>query len=326
MRRQLKIGLALGGGGVAALASAGVVQELLAAGISIDCAAGTSAGAIVGAAFATGRLDFLCNTFTSLGRGRIWRLFDVGWPHGGLMEGQHFMELIEPIVTGRIEDMPLPFAAVATDLDDGTEVVLRHGSIADAIRASCAIPGLFTPHRIGNHTLVDGGLVDPLPVSVARRLGADFVIAVDLLHTLPFPGNADRDGMTEIELPVDTEAGDGDHEDPGILTILARGSTIVQAHIAQARLQDDPPEFSITPQVDGVSIFDFAHAKDAIKAGRRAGRDALDSLRDAIDRAAAGAVSISRRSRPKRARLRDRLQSSLVRLAGRARTLTTAWR
>jgi NTE family protein len=322
MRRPLKIGLALGGGGVAALASAGVLQELLAAGISIDCAAGTSAGAIVGAALATGRLDFLCDTFTSLGRGRIWRLFDVGWPHSGLMEGNHFMDLIEPIVSGRIEDMPLPFAAVATDLDDGSEVVLRHGSTADAIRASCAIPGLFTPHRIGYHTLVDGGLVDPLPVGIARRLGADFVIAVDLLHALP----SSDDGVTKIEPPAATETPDADHEDPGILTVLARGSTIVQAHIARARLQDDPPEFCITPPVDGVTIFDFAHAQTAIEAGRRAGREAVDSLRDAIDRAATGAVSASSRSRPKPARLRDRVRSSLLRLAARARTLTAAWR
>jgi len=336
MGRAFKTGLALGGGGVAALASAGVVQELIAAGIPIDCAAGTSAGAIVCAALATGRLDFLCETFTSLGRGKIWRLFDVVWPHSGLMEGHRFMELIDPIVAGRIEELPIPFAAVATDLDDGSEVVLRHGLIADAIRASCAIPGLFTPHRIGSHTLVDGGLVDPLPVSVTRRLGADFVIAIDLLCAVTASSEVSGDGETGVvalesshDAGGDTDSSggaDGHIEDPGILDVLARGSTIVQSSIARARMQDDPPEFSISPQIDGVRLFDFARAADAIEAGRCAGRDAVEPLREAIQIARSGGRQAPSRPRSHPASLRERLHALLVRLAGRARGLSTVGR
>ncbi len=181
------IGVALSGGGAAAMAHVGVVEELMAAGITIDCVAGTSAGAMVGAAFAADCLEPFRETMCALTRRAVLRLFDPTWPHAGLLEGRRALELVRPFIGGRIELLPHPFAAVAADLQSGAEVVLRRGSVLEAIRASIAIPGLFTPQRWEGRWLIDGGLVNPLPVDVARQLGAQCVIAVSVLGV---PGNA----------------------------------------------------------------------------------------------------------------------------------------
>ncbi len=175
------VGVALSGGGAAGLAHAGVLAELTAAGIPIHCVAGTSAGAMVGAAYAANHLAEFRKTMCGLTRRRVLLLFDPTWPHSGLLGGRRALELIRPYVGERIEDLAHPYAAVATDLQSGAEVVLRHGNVVEAIRASIAIPGLFTPQRWQGRLLVDGGLVNPLPVDVARQLGAQFVIAVSVL-------------------------------------------------------------------------------------------------------------------------------------------------
>jgi NTE family protein len=176
------VGVALSGGGAAAMAHIGVLEELSAAGISIRCVAGTSAGALVGAAFAAGHLAEFRDTMTGLTRSRVLRLFDPRWPRTGLLEGRRSLELLRAYLGDRIETLPLRYAVVATDLYSGEEVILRTGEVVEAIRASIAIPGLFTPLRLQGRLLVDGGLVNPMPVDVARELGAEFVIAVSVLN------------------------------------------------------------------------------------------------------------------------------------------------
>src|SRR4030095_14373678 len=177
----LRVGLALGAGSAAAMAQIGVVQVLAEAGIPVHCVAGTSAGAMVGAALAAGRLGEFRAAMEGLSRRRVLRLLDVAWPREGLLHGLRALELVRPYLGEAMEDLGIPYAAVATDLRSGDEVMMTRGGVFDAVRASVAIPGIFTPWRVGGHLLVDGGLVNPVPVSTARALGAEFVIAVNVL-------------------------------------------------------------------------------------------------------------------------------------------------
>ena len=175
------IGIALSSGGAAGLAHVGVLEVLAEAGIEIDSVAGTSAGAMVGAAFAADHLVGFRDRFLGLNRRQLMRLFDPTWTGGGLFGGRRAMELIGPFIGENIEDLPRRFAAIATDLSSGRRAVLSSGPVHDAVRASAAIPGVFTPLASNGRLLVDGALVDPIPVQAARDLGANFVIAVSVI-------------------------------------------------------------------------------------------------------------------------------------------------
>ncbi|MCX8072318.1 MAG: patatin-like phospholipase family protein [Candidatus Binatia bacterium] len=295
---SVKIGVALSGGGAAGMAHVGVLEELVAAGLPIRCVAGTSAGAMVGAAFANGQLEAFRNTMCELTRARVLRLFDPIWPQAGLLEGRRSLELVRPHLGTTIEALPIAFAAVATDLDTGEEVVLQSGSVLEAVRASIAIPGLFTPQRLGPRILVDGGLVNPIPADVARALGADFVIAVSVLQVHPavLPRRVTRSSLTEQwserlrrrwkKPPLSTsrllpETNGTPATELGLVEILSRASTIVQARIAAARLRDDPPDFLIHVPVR-LGLFDFHLSREAIHAGRLTARQALPELKRAL--------------------------------------------
>ena len=298
---DLRIGLALSGGGAAGLAHVGVLEELAAAGIPIHCVAGTSAGAMVGAAYAADRLDAFRDTMCALTRRRVLSLFDPTWPRSGLLEGRRSLELIRPHVGERIESLSRPFAAVATDLRSGSEVVLREGDVLEAIRASIAIPGLFTPQRWRGRLLVDGGLTNPLPVDVARQLGAQFVIAVTVL-ALPedtLPRKAEPQRLTaqllarfldSEEAPRREEAEESPAEpesdladDIGLIEVLSKATGVVQARIAAARLREQPPDCLVAvPMRDAIGLFDFHRAGEAVDAGRLAAREALPEIRSAL--------------------------------------------
>jgi NTE family protein len=268
------VGVALSGGGAAAFAHLGVLEALLEAEIPIRCVAGTSAGALIGAAFASGRLSQLRETIEALTWTRVLGLFDPTWPRAGLFAGERGLELIRPCLLDRLEDLPLPFAAVATDLYTGEEVVLDRGPTLEVVRASAALPGVFTPRMLGGRVLIDGGLVNPVPVSVARRLGADFVIAVSL-YPVAIEGENRRAVVAHAPLPEQPR-------DMSLLDIVAQSSTLVQARIAAARLRDDVPEAVIVPPRRLVGLFEFHRARDAMNGGRQAGRDAVPAIRDAL--------------------------------------------
>ncbi|MFN8624570.1 MAG: patatin-like phospholipase family protein [Candidatus Binatia bacterium] len=298
----MPIGVALSGGGAAALAHAGVLAELTAAGIPIQCVAGTSAGAVVGAAYAAGCLAAFRKTMCGLSRRRVLWLSDPTWPHAGLLEGRRALELIRPYIGERIEDLPHPFAAVATDLQSGAEVVLRHGSVLEAVRASVAIPGLFTPQRWQGRWLVDGGLVNPLPVDVARQLGAQFVIAVSVLGipaTAYLPRQERRGLALELlaRLQARMTAGRAPpkpsgpppllpplpSDEPGLIDVLTRASAVVQAHIAAHRLREHPPDYLLRVSLPEVGLFDFHRSAEAVAAGHAAARAALPEIQATLD-------------------------------------------
>jgi NTE family protein len=296
---ELRVGLALGGGGAAALSYIGVLEELDAAGVHPHCVAGTSAGAIVGAAYSAGKLAELREVLTSLTRGRMFTLFDPSWGRGGLIDGRRGMDLVSPMVNGRIEDLPTRFAAVATDLDSGEEVVLDSGPVADAVRASIAIPGVFCPKTVTGRVLVDGGLVNPIPVSVARGMDADFVIAVSVLRigsvvtslsTQLLLGEGCDEQEASQDAPIESNGGNGHVQAScnarlGLLDVLSKGSAVVQSHIAAAKLRDDPPDALMVPRSEHIGVFELMRCAEAVELGRETAQRAMPALLDAIDKA-----------------------------------------
>jgi NTE family protein len=297
---SLKIGAALSSGGAAGLAHVGVLEELAAAGIPVHCVAGTSAGAMVGAAYAAGQLGPFRDTMCALTRRRVLSLFDPTWPRSGLLEGRRSLELIRAYVGERIETLPRPFAAVTTDLRTGAEIVLREGDVLEAIRASIAIPGLFTPQRWRGRLLVDGGLTNPLPVDVARQLGAQFVIAVSVISLpddsiLPtgerqrlttqllarFLASYNEPPVTEPEEPSEPSETDAE-DDIGLIEVLSKASTVIQSRIAAGRLREEPPDYFLAVPLQEFGGFDFHRAEEAVEAGRAAAREALPEIQRAL--------------------------------------------
>jgi NTE family protein len=183
--RRPRIGLALGSGSARGLAHIGVIRAIEEAGIPIHCIAGTSMGALIGAVHAAGKLDELEATFQAFDWKKTLSFFDVVLPKSGLLDGAKISELVRDHVRAEtLEALLKPFNAVATDIASGEEVVIASGDVIEAVRASISVPGIFTPVRSGERVLVDGGLTNPVPVSVARAMGADIVIAVDLNHQI----------------------------------------------------------------------------------------------------------------------------------------------
>jgi NTE family protein len=256
-----RIGVALGSGAARGWAHVGVLRGLEAAGIRADVVCGTSIGAVVGAAYAAGSLDALESWVTRLGRRQVATYLDLGF-RGGILRARKVFEAMAAEIADRpIESLPRAFAAVATDLATGNEVWLRHGSLYDALRASVALPGLVSPAKVDGRWLVDGGLVNPVPVSVCRALGADTVIAVDLNTTLV--GRRFREA-------------DGRHDNgPSILDVVANSINIMQIRVTRSRMAGDPPEILVTPRLPDFGLFDFDRADEALEEGKRAVTQAL---------------------------------------------------
>jgi len=306
----LRIGVALSSGGAAGLAHVGVLDELTSAGIDVECVVGTSAGAMVGAAFAAGHLDeFRERVLARAGRRRL-ALFDPIWPRSGLLGGRRAIALLGSAASASIEDLPLRYAAVATDLDSGRRVVQHSGAVADAIRASIAIPGVFAPVCWRGRLLVDGALSDPVPVGPARELGATFVIASSVIGgaetALTTRCFADRPpaalrhriarlfsyGPSTVVAAGEPFGDAGEAETltertDGLAMVLCKASAVVQTTIAAARLRDEPPDFLIAPAAYDIGVFEIERAADAIEAGRSAARAALPELLAALERARA---------------------------------------
>ncbi|QDW67609.1 patatin [Luteimonas granuli] len=263
------VGLALGGGSARGWAHIGVIRELEALGIEVHLVAGTSIGALVGAIHAGGQLGEFEAWVTGLTRKTVFSLMDFQFG-GGVLKGSRLMDFFRTRFHDRdIQDLGLPFAATATALHTGAEVWLRSGSTLDAVRASIALPGLFTPVLYGGRLLVDGGLVNPVPVSLARAMEADVVIAVDLASELPARGAPQ--GATDAA----TDAAGW----PSMMAVIASSIDIMQIRISRSRMAGDPPDAIIRPRVAHIGILDFHRAPEAIEAGRQAVREALPALR-----------------------------------------------
>lgn len=279
-----RVGLALGSGSARGWAHIGVIRALERAGVHPDIVCGTSVGALVGAAYVLGELDRFENWVLGLGVGDVVGFLDVGLS-GGVLKGDRLMEFFRRHVTDRpIEELGVPFAAVATSLRTGAEVWLRRGSTLDAVRASISLPGLFAPVLWEGSLLVDGGLVNPVPVSLARAMGADTVIAVDLGSDVL--GRRFR-GASAAEVPAGTiptwmrklqenlsALAPGKSPDepamPSVLDVLTTCMDIVQVRIARSRMAGEPPEVVVAPRLASLRLLEFHRAKEAIEEGHRA--------------------------------------------------------
>ncbi len=288
--RRPKIGLAIGGGAARGWAAIGVVRRLKEAGIVPDVVAGTSMGAVVGACDLAGRLDTLEDFATRLTPRRVFSLLDVHLGGSGLVGGGRLADLlISHIDDIRVEALPRPFTAVATELATGHEIWLSSGRLIDALRASYALPGIFEPVRIGKRMLVDGALVNPVPVSVCRALGADVVIAANLstdtfargtvVQSLPadmatpFPEPSESLGQSLFRRMF----GAGDDK-PGLTGVMMQSFNIIQDRITRSRLAGDPPDVMIAPRLGHIGLFDFHRAREAIDIGAAAADRALSDI------------------------------------------------
>ncbi|MGH8690399.1 MAG: patatin-like phospholipase RssA [Burkholderiales bacterium] len=282
MRRKLRLGLALGSGSARGWAHIGVIRALEERGIKPDVVCGTSVGALVGAAYASGELDRLEKWVTGLAWTTVVRLMDLTW-RGGLIRGTRLFTLFRTIFEDRdIAELPMPYGAVATELHSGREVWLRQGKVLEAVRASCAMPGLLTPVVRDGAVLVDGGLVNPVPVSMCRALGADLVVAVDLswgklgpyrqdrereVAPREVPGWLDRLAASWLKPKVKVQE---DLKIPSIFNVFMTSLDIVEVRVARSRLAGEPADVLLTPLLPDFATMDFHRAEEAIKEGRAA--------------------------------------------------------
>jgi NTE family protein len=281
--RGPRIGLALGSGSARGWAHIGVIRGLEHAGIKPSLVCGTSIGALVGAAYAAGELDRFEQWARGMRISNVLALMDVS-VSGGLLKGERLMEFLrENFVDRPIEQLPMPFGAVATALQTGAEVWLREGSTVEAVRASIALPGLLAPALHDGAVLVDGGLVNPVPVSLARAMGADVVIAVDLgtdilgrhLHaSVPeAPAGEVGDWLRKVQdnlgalLPARPAA---EPRLPSLFEVVATSINIMQVRIARSRMAGEPADLVVAPRLAHLALLDFQRAAEAIEEGRRA--------------------------------------------------------
>lgn len=281
-KRRLRIGVALGAGAARGWSHIGILQEFAAHGIVPDIVAGTSIGAVVGGCYAAGRLDLLSKFALSLTKRRVFGLMDLSLSGGGLVAGLKLKKVLdEALGSLHIEDLPKRFAAVATEIKTGHEVWLRRGNLVEAIRASYAIPGIFEPVQFDERWFFDGALVNPVPVTICRALGADMVIAVNVMSDHASRGTIIDDSLgRDGALDWNQQANDEDSSlgPPNIATIMLDAFNIAQDRISRSRLAGDPPDVLINARNSHVGLFDFHRAEELIEVGRDAARRSLDDL------------------------------------------------
>ena len=295
------IALALGSGSARGWAHIGVIHALHAAGIYPDIYCGTSTGALVAAAHLSGNLDDLEAWLRTLTWWDIARFMDLSLRGGGFIEGERLMEHLNRYVADvDIESLPGRFASVATELATGHEIWFQEGSLRTAVRASISLPGLFAPVKHQGQWLADGGLVNPVPVSVCRALGARIVIAVDLNADIVGRHlNTTRKGISPPAAP--TSNGDlldqlwgrlntglrataswlprqNESDAPGLFAVLAGSINIMQDRITRARMAGDPPEVLLAPQLSHLALLDFGRAAEAIEEGKACVENALPEI------------------------------------------------
>ncbi len=261
----MKLGLALGGGGAKGFAHLGILEVLTEAGIEFNIVAGTSIGAFIGAVYVSDKLEELKNYAVNIGITDIPFLLGPTWPQGGLFSGKVLGKLIDEYIhIENIEDLKKLFAAVCIDLNSGEVVTFTEGNLKRAVRASTSIPGLFKPVLFEGKLLVDGGVLESVPDQAARDLGADFIVAIDLLSDLS--GNqAFNNGKI-----------------PSIVEVVQRSSILAQRKITEYKFKERPPDIVISPPLSHIKVMDFHNGKAIVEIGREAAKKVLPELLEKI--------------------------------------------
>ncbi|NOR51603.1 MAG: patatin-like phospholipase RssA [Gammaproteobacteria bacterium] len=296
LKHKLKIGLALGSGSARGWAHIGVIQGLAEIGLEPDIVAGSSIGAFVGSAYASNQIDELEEWVSTLTRKEMLNYIDLTVIGGGFIQGEKLFELARKIVKyDTIESLPRRFGVVATDLETGREIWFQNGPLLDAVRASISLPGVFTPAKLNDRWLVDGGLSNPVPVSLCRAMGADVVIAVNLNGDLVGKHIHNHARQTEnvendVNVSEDSLLGRvssqlksslyerknillsqffGDTlNSPGLFDVIASSINIMQDRITRSRMAGDPPEIILSPRLSHLGLMEFDQAAAAIEEGR----------------------------------------------------------
>lgn len=301
MKTDLTIGLALGSGSSRGWAHIGIINELAKLGIEPDIVCGTSVGAMVGAAYAMGNLEKLEAWACSVTKLDVARFLDINTSMTGFVHTERFHAYLNENIASDddiIEDLSKTYAAVSTDLESGREVWLTQGSIIQAVWSSMAMPGLFPAIRNEHRWLVDGGLVNPVPVSVCRALGADIVIAVNLNGDIvgkhlekPIPEKNSNNSITVkiselvkeyTNLSFFDEDIKNKERPPSLLNAIAASVNITQDRITRSRMAGDPPDIMFSPRLSDIGLLELYRAEEAIMEGRRCVQRKIPELKDII--------------------------------------------
>lgn len=252
-----KIGLALGSGGARGLAHIGVIKVLQENNIEIDYIAGSSMGSLIGSLVANKNDIHMIEKLAITLKRKHW--LDLTVPKLGFVSGDKVKELVKILTHGKkIEELPIPLGVVATDIENGERVVFREGSIADAVRASISIPGIFVPEKIDDRLLVDGGVVERVPVRTVKEMGADFVIAVDV-------------GMYDAKMKVTT-----------IIDVISQSIDIMEREIYQRQIIN--ADYVIRPNVGNISSISFTNIESIIEEGYRKASECINDIKDLLDK------------------------------------------
>ncbi|WEN15471.1 patatin-like phospholipase family protein [Rhodanobacter sp. AS-Z3] len=286
-RRKPTVALALGAGGAKGLIHIGVIEELETQGYQIVAIAGTSMGALIGGIHAAGKLAVYRDWVCALDKFDVLRLVDWTFTGGGLIKGEKIIETMRTLVGDvQIEALPLAFTAVATDIERGREVWLSRGSLFDAIRASISIPTVFRPHIINGRRLVDGALLNPVPVTPLIRESADYTIAVSVdgvatSSTPPEPPVRDDSAQGSYRQRVGDfigrmiPRGEEEPREPGTFDVMAQSMDLMQANLARLRLAAYEPDLLIELPRNIASAYEFYRARELIELGRLQARTSL---------------------------------------------------
>lgn len=295
----MKKAIALGGGGAKGYAHLGVIKALKEIDVHFDIVTGTSIGSFIGAVYAGGGIEELEKISSKINMADLPRILTPAFSKHGLLSGNYINQLLQKVISQKkIEDLPIKYAAISVDINKGEIVKFTNGDLAKAIRSSIAIPGLFTPVIDGDRFLVDGGVMEPVPINSARRLGADIVIAVDLISDFKdFSEEAGTKGILD-DLPFKAEIDHlGDYikqigealylfekdkklfNDKTVVDIVQRISVITQARLIENQIQLSSPEIVITPNVSEIGILDFHKSKEGIEAGYEAAKEKLPEIK-----------------------------------------------
>ena len=305
MNAELKIGLALGSGSSRGWSHIGIINELSKLGIAPDIVCGTSVGAMVGAAYVTGNIKKLETWACSLTKFDVAKFLDINFSMTGFVNTEKFHNFLNENIASDedvIENLTSVYAAVSTDLETGQEVWLSQGPLIQAVWASMAMPGLFPAIRHDGRWLVDGGLVNPVPVSVCRALGADIVIAVNLNGDIvgkcfkkpvnkSETENSEQEGVGEkiTELVKEyTNLSFFDSEDkaqpPGLLDAIAASVNITQDMITRSRMAGQPPDIVFSPRLSDIGLLELYRAGEAIAEGKKCVQSKIAEIKYVLDR------------------------------------------
>lgn len=295
-----RIGLALGSGASRGWSHIGVIKALLAEGIEPDIICGTSIGAIIGGSYVAGNLKRLEQWVLGSTRSDVLRFFGINLSQTGFVDTERLSWFLHNYVAAEdicIEDLPKKYAAVSTNLGTGREVWFMEGGLANAVRASMAMPGLFPAVRDGQRWLVDGGLVNPVPVTTCRALGADIVIAVNLNSDIigkhknrrqeaaPTENNGILSNFKQQAKGYSNSIfpnRDKKDEAPGLFYAIANSINIVQERITRSRLAGDPADILLSPRLAHIGMLEFHRAAEAVKEGEGCVQRALGEIRRTV--------------------------------------------